>query len=408
MNHVSFGSLLREARIQKGYEINTVSRRLRIRPDIIKAIEDSDFERMPARGYARNMVNAYAKLVGLNPNTITRMYLDEIYAHQIGQANNEADISRSMQRVSASQVRRGSSQRRTVDTYDDGYPRTPRNGRTTNRAMYTDDRRAGTSLYTQDQFHPSRRPVISEGNYLNAVAGGTGRGGRFNPRTIAIIVAAVVVLLLLIFGISRCVGGNQEETQNIPVTGVESQQNGENGENGESTEAAPVVTETAPTSFTLAYNLADGNSTYIEVYVDGSTQEAHDVSGPAKKEYTSSDNIKFVCTDTTGLTVTVDGEEQTLEPNSNGVCTIDIKFQDILDQWNADHPAATSSSSSSSSSSSNSSSDSSSSTSSGTSGSSTSSTSSNSTQSSGGNSSSSNSGSSNSGNSGNSNSNSNN
>ena len=373
MNHVSFGSLLREARIQKGYEINTVSRRLRIRPDIIKAIEDSDFERMPARGYARNMVNAYAKLVGLNPNTITRMYLDEIYAYQIGQAHNEADISRSMQRVNASQVRRSSSQRRPVDTYDDGYPRTPRNGRTPNRTMYTDDRRPGSSLYTQDQFHPSRRPVISEGNYLNAVAGGTGRGGsRFNPRTIIIIVAAIVVLLLLVFGISRCAGSHEEETQNIPVTGVESQQN---SENGESTEAAPVVTETAPTSFTLAYNLADGNSTYIEVYVDGSTQEAHDVSGPAKKEYTSSDNIKFVCTDTSGLTVTVDGEEQKLEPNSNGVCTIDVKFQDILDKWNADHPAATSSSSSGTSSSTSSSSDASSSSDSSSSGTSSSSSS---------------------------------
>ena len=50
MNHISFGSVLKEARISKGYELNMVSRRLRIRPDILEAIEDSDFERMPPRG----------------------------------------------------------------------------------------------------------------------------------------------------------------------------------------------------------------------------------------------------------------------------------------------------------------------------------------------------------------------
>ena len=44
MNHISFGSVLKEARISKGYELNAVSRRLRIRPDILEAIENSDFD----------------------------------------------------------------------------------------------------------------------------------------------------------------------------------------------------------------------------------------------------------------------------------------------------------------------------------------------------------------------------
>ena len=38
MNHISFGSVLKEARISKGYELNAVSRRLRIRPDILEAV----------------------------------------------------------------------------------------------------------------------------------------------------------------------------------------------------------------------------------------------------------------------------------------------------------------------------------------------------------------------------------
>ncbi len=41
-----FGSQLRRARTRKGLDVNTVARRLRIRPDIIQAIEESDFDRM--------------------------------------------------------------------------------------------------------------------------------------------------------------------------------------------------------------------------------------------------------------------------------------------------------------------------------------------------------------------------
>lgn len=96
MNHISFGSVLKEARISKGYELNAVSRRLRIRPDILEAIENSDFDRMPPRGYSRNMINAYARFLGLNANDVTRMYLDESYANQIGRAHQNAIENRYM------------------------------------------------------------------------------------------------------------------------------------------------------------------------------------------------------------------------------------------------------------------------------------------------------------------------
>ena len=81
-----FGSQLRRARTRKGLDVNTVARRLRIRPDIIQAIEESDFDRMPPRGYARNMINSYAQLLGLNASEITRQYLDEQYAYQVNAA----------------------------------------------------------------------------------------------------------------------------------------------------------------------------------------------------------------------------------------------------------------------------------------------------------------------------------
>ena len=90
---MTFGTILREARERKGYDLATAARRLRIRPDILRAIEEDDFSRMPPRGYARNMVNAYARLVGLNPTEMTCMYLDEAYAYQVGRARNGAQPS---------------------------------------------------------------------------------------------------------------------------------------------------------------------------------------------------------------------------------------------------------------------------------------------------------------------------
>ena len=91
MAQVSFGTVLREARERKGYDVQSAARRLRIRPDILRAIENNDFSRLPARGYTRNMVNAYARLVGLNPSDITRMYLDEAYAYQVGRTRGESE-----------------------------------------------------------------------------------------------------------------------------------------------------------------------------------------------------------------------------------------------------------------------------------------------------------------------------
>ena len=50
---ITSGSVLRETRERKNYDLNTVARRLRIRPDILRAIEASDFAAMPPQAQAR-------------------------------------------------------------------------------------------------------------------------------------------------------------------------------------------------------------------------------------------------------------------------------------------------------------------------------------------------------------------
>ena len=76
-SNTTFGAVLREAREHRGMDVQSIARQMRVRADIIRAIENNDFTRMPPRGYAKNMVATYARIVGVNQTTITRMYFEQ-------------------------------------------------------------------------------------------------------------------------------------------------------------------------------------------------------------------------------------------------------------------------------------------------------------------------------------------
>lgn len=86
MEQPAFGEVLRYAREIKGEDIAQVSRALRIRPDILRAIEEGDFANLPARGYTRSMVASYARYVGLNAKKITNLYLNDLYSSEINKS----------------------------------------------------------------------------------------------------------------------------------------------------------------------------------------------------------------------------------------------------------------------------------------------------------------------------------
>lgn len=75
-----FGRQLRDARVSSGLTYGTISRKLRIRSDILQAIEEEDFTTMPPHSYARGMVHAYASLLGLDPDKITDDYMEAVAA----------------------------------------------------------------------------------------------------------------------------------------------------------------------------------------------------------------------------------------------------------------------------------------------------------------------------------------
>lgn len=339
---MSFGTILRDAREKKRLDLTSVARRLRIRPDILEAIEDADFSRMPPRGYTRNMVNAYAHFLGLNATDVTRMYLDECYAYQVGSARKrtasdhgfDMDAGRG-RNIPHGQLRDNGSGRR---RYSDNY-RTEE----TSRMQRLRNEQNGT--------HRSRRSAIEDVQYMNFYSGP--RASEVKPASkLPFIVAGVVILVLVIV---VCVllftpksSNVPAEQQVMPVTGVSEQ--GEESTDGQGQEEQSAPVETAPTKTTVAYQVVDGGQAYIEVYVDGVAKEADTVDGPSESSYdvTGDIQITVVPYTTDPVKVTQDGKEVELTDDGSGIYTVEIDFDKVLEEWNAAHPDAKSDSGSSS------------------------------------------------------------
>ncbi len=356
MHQISFGNVLKEARLAKGWDLASVSRELRIRQDIIVAIENSDFRRMPSRGYARNMIIAYSRLLGLNAQDVSRMYLDQEYAFQVEQAHQ--NVSEAIRMHDPSTDSRAS--RSSTSSFDRVRSSGSRTRTRTNRVV--DDRNQydgssngyGRAVYSQNpdvyptlqggqpSTHKARRSAMGEGKYGNMYSAPRNIPNPHRNRNIAIVaVAVVVVVVALILALSM---SHQTQTQaNIPVTGAQSM--GTTTEDAankqqDSTQQQTTVVETAPTEFTLKYTVDKGCQSYIEVYVDDAVQESATVTGAAEKSYTSSSKIRFVATETKGVTVYINDEAQQLETNSSGIVNTTYNFSDILEQWYTDHPNA--------------------------------------------------------------------
>lgn len=359
MHHISFGNVLKEARLARGLDLTAVSRELRIRQDIIVAIENSDFARMPSRGYARNMIIAYARLVGLNPQDVSRMYLDQEYAYQVEQTHRSVGDTIQMHNEP---YRRGSENSGNGQT--GRIPRSEyrsknsnsssRNGlgysSQANRNLYDDSSNGfGRRMYSQNADEPpyaprnnapvahrARRSAMADGRYTNLYTAPKNIPNPNRKRNIIIgVIIAVVLVIILI--VALFLTHRSEPQTNIPVTGVDvtAQQQTED------TTQTQVPVETPPTEFTLRYEVADGSETYIEVYVDDNIEESSTVTGPAQQTYTSSNKIRFVATETDGVTLYINDEAVELTTNDSGIVNTTYTFEDILNQWYEDHPNVT-------------------------------------------------------------------
>lgn len=338
MDQVNFGTVLQDARIRKGYDLATAARRLRIRPDILQAIEASDFSRMPPRGYARNMVNAYARYLGLNPTEITRMYLDEAYAHQVGRARSNARQT-GFDMSGAAGSRRGGRAAAADDQAGTS---------ALGRKLYVDDphrdrRRtesAQSERFPDVQTHRSNRSALPSTQYTNFYS-----GPKASPLTSsklpfiiagAVILVLLVIVLVLVFGRG---GSADEDVPKVPVSGLtDPEDSGTVPESGTEENTPPAPAEVAPVKTVFKYEIGSGASPYVEIYEDDVIIVAQNIDGPDAKEYDVTGKLKFVTTSPDSVKVYQDGEELTLtDPNDKGVYQVEVDFTSVLQKWQEEH-----------------------------------------------------------------------
>ncbi|MDI3309908.1 MAG: DUF4115 domain-containing protein [Thermoanaerobacterium sp.] len=68
------GDILKNARLKKGMTLDDLQEITKIRTRYLKAIEDGDFNVIPALVYAKGFVKSYAEAVGLDANDLLKKY----------------------------------------------------------------------------------------------------------------------------------------------------------------------------------------------------------------------------------------------------------------------------------------------------------------------------------------------
>ncbi|MBF6978568.1 helix-turn-helix domain-containing protein [Tuanshanicoccus lijuaniae] len=85
----ALGTKLRDARIEKGYTLNTLQQMTKIQKKYLVAIEEGNLSELPGSFYIRAFVKQYADVVGLNGDDILQEYAGEL---EVFPEANEAPV----------------------------------------------------------------------------------------------------------------------------------------------------------------------------------------------------------------------------------------------------------------------------------------------------------------------------
>lgn len=109
------GDILSQRRRQLGLSIDRVVDGTKLQRRIIEAFENSDFDQMPPKGYAKATLGSYARFLGLDANDVIRVYEDQLYYHEREMAASARGPRSSSTQGRAGSVRRTRAQSSTQD-----------------------------------------------------------------------------------------------------------------------------------------------------------------------------------------------------------------------------------------------------------------------------------------------------
>jgi hypothetical protein len=349
---VSFGTILRETRERKGYDLMSIAQRLRIRPDILQTIEAGDLTRMPPRAYARNMINAYAHLLGLDSEAVTRIYLDEVYAEQVRNARMNSQpiaLPTSQSGTSANPGTTPPRSSRSFSQQEPEYEDGMRIDKESGRMVFVEK---GTSRYRSvaaaqahnqdrpsgDRVHRSGHPALPTPQYTNYYAGPRASGG--TGRLPIIIAAAVVLILLgvLLFFLFGPKGGSEDDLAKLPVTGLD-----DTGTAANNTPPAPVP----PTMAVFVYEVPEGEMAWLDVYINDahSADDSGLMEGPTKHGFDVKGTLRITTANPAGVNLFLDDVALSWpdgngwsDEDGDGIWEYTVDFSQVLAKWLIDHP----------------------------------------------------------------------
>lgn len=290
--NISFGQRLKEARQNAGFDIETLARRLHIRSDIIKSIEDSDFSNMPASGYARNMIRAYARTVCLNPNEICNQYMEEL---QNASVNKQTELNR--QHISKSEQNK--DRQRSIDNHSSqrrGTAKRCSEGRDSNVARQ--QRRRNTSQKTTSSMSSSfslgslPKPSVAKFSSLNIAA----------IASIAIIVILVIIISIVLLTPKKPA---LDDVPAMPISGFSDTSNQDSGGNNENDNSKS--TNTSKTTF--EFSVDSGAKSYILIEIDGKQEYSEVATGPITKSFDVTKTLVFSTANPDPVKCSINGEQ---------------------------------------------------------------------------------------------------
>jgi cytoskeleton protein RodZ len=95
---MSVGTELKEARESRKITLEEVSKRTKIPTKYLEAIEEGHFDVFPSQTYAKGFIRAYAKVVGVDPQVLTRQFNAEVQPEEVKVVpkNAEAEMEKTL------------------------------------------------------------------------------------------------------------------------------------------------------------------------------------------------------------------------------------------------------------------------------------------------------------------------
>lgn len=331
MDERTFGEQLADERRRRGLSIDQVSDSLRIRPDILASLENDNYDTMPLKGHARNMVSSYARFLGLNSAEVTSQFLREYHAY-------EDTLSRTKQNryhsdyFDESISQHNDQDRRSQRPYRRREPSGSLDGGYDSRSSSAQRRATASARRTsyEGRDRESRRSYPA--HKKRGGSSGTLSALTSHPLIVIVGLAIVLAVVLILWAVlSNSCSRTSETAPNIAVTGVTSEPVTvpEDTTTDDATDTADDTTEdaTTPQPFTLKVVLPEGEESWIEISVDGVKVLAETVTGPWEGTYDVTDTTE-VRAGTTGVITVYRNDEVVTLDNSTGIDKVTLSIQD--------------------------------------------------------------------------------